>query len=92
MESEVDRWMALTADSPLLLVGTVRSRTKLFGTGAKGAWEFFKVEVRGIDGRIQYPTVNDPTTVPEKGQPIILPVFVGQNGNLREARKLGVPF
>jgi hypothetical protein len=52
----------------------------------------FKVEVRGIEGRCLYATVNDSATVPEKGKPIVLPVYVDQNGNLREARNLGEPF
>jgi hypothetical protein len=88
----MERLMAMTAESPLLLVGTVLSRHKMSGNGPRGPWEFFKVKVRGIDGRTQVAVINDPATVPEKGAAIILPVFVGQNGNLREARNLGEPF
>jgi hypothetical protein len=62
------------------------------GNSPRRPWEFFKVDVRGKDGVHETTVVNDPTTVPEKGQPIILPVFVGQNGNLRDARNLGDPF
>jgi hypothetical protein len=74
------------------LVETVQSRTNISSNEAKGPWEFFKVEVRGIDGRSQFASINNPATVPQKGEHIILPVFVGKNRDLREARKLGVPF
>ena len=88
----MERLMAMTTDSPLLLVGTVQSRTKLAGTSSRGSWEMYRVEVRGIEGRCMYAGANDPATVPQKGKSIILPVYVGQNGNVREARNLGEPF
>ena len=88
----MERLMAMTTESALLLVGTVQTRTKVAGTNARGSWEMFKVEVRGIEGRCLYATANDPARVPEKGQPIILPVYVGQKGSLHEARNLGEAF
>src|SRR5438105_2790824 len=81
--------MALTKDSTLLMVGTVQSRTKLTGTNPKtGAWEIYRVEVRGIDGRTGMATVSDPAGIPAVGEHVVLPVFVGSNGYLREAKQL----
>ena len=80
--------MELTKDSPLLLVGTVLNRNRLTGKSSKGDWEMFRVEVRGIDGRSQVAVVNEPAAIPPKGEFVCLPVFVGQNGGLREARQM----
>lgn len=80
--------MLLTQDSPLLLIGTVQSRQKLRGKSAKGDWEMYRVEVRGQEGRVTNAVINDPAGVPPAGEFICLPVFVGNNGMLREARQL----
>ena len=80
--------MGLTTDSPLLLAGTVQSRQKLRGQGQKGEWELFKIEVRGQEGRVISTVVNDPAGIPPIGEFITLPVFVGSNGYLREAKQL----
>ena len=78
--------LELTVDSPLLLIGTVKSRTKIRGTNANGAWEMLKMEVQGSDGRIASTVINDPANCPAVGEFIALPVFVGNNGGLRECR------
>jgi len=64
------------------------TRQKLSGKNDKGAWEMFKVEVRGQDGRICSVIVNDPAGVPPKGEFVCVPVFVGNNGQLRECKQL----
>lgn len=82
----------LTAESPLLLVGTVQDRRRIKGTGAKGPWEMLRVEIRGKTGRIQSVIVNGEDSVPAVGGHCIVPVFIGANGGLREARNLGEEF
>src|SRR5262249_14734858 len=73
---------------PQLLVGTVLARQKLSGTSAKGNWEIFRVDVRGYDGRVAQTMVNDPAGVPPVGEFVVMPVMVGSNGYLREAKQL----
>ena len=80
--------MKLTADSPLLLAGTVLNRQRLRGMGQKGEWEMFRIEVRGQEGRVAQCVVNDPAAVPPTGEFIVLPCFIGHNGMLREAKQL----
>jgi len=80
--------LKLTGDSALLLCGTVQGRQRLKGRSAKGDWEMFRVEVRGCDGRTANCVVNDPSGIPPVGEFIVLPVFVGNNGMLREAKDL----
>ncbi|MGH6796466.1 MAG: hypothetical protein ACREDH_15015, partial [Methylocella sp.] len=84
--------LELTADSPLLLIGTVQDRRRLRGNGAKGPWEMLRVEIRGKDGRTQSCVVNGEDSIPAVGSVCVLPVFVGSNGGLREARNLGEKF
>ena len=48
----------------------------------------FTVEIRGCDGQIISVTINDPANVPAIKEFIAIPVFVGTNGYLREARSL----
>jgi hypothetical protein len=80
--------LALTADSPLLLTGTVMTRQRISGKSQKGDWEMLKVEVRGQEGRIQSVIINDPAGIPPVGDFICLPAFIGTNGQLREAKEL----
>jgi hypothetical protein len=80
--------LKMTQDSPLLLCGTVQARQKLRGRSQRGDWELFKVEVRGSDGRVASAVVNDPGAVPPIGEFIAMPVFVGNNGMLREAKDM----
>jgi len=60
----------------------------LKGTGQKGDWEMFRVEIRGAGGRVQLATLNDPAGIPAIGEFCMLPVIVGTNGYLRVARHL----
>jgi len=84
--------LGLTKESPLLLVGTVTDRRKIKGTGAKGPWEMLRVDVRGVDGRVVGCVVNSVATAPALGAVCAIPVFVGTNGTLREARAQGEAF
>ncbi len=87
-----DVLLPLTGDSPLLLVGTVQNRMRFSRKSDRGPWEMFKVEVRGCDGRCVTAIVNEPKKIPEKGEFLVLPVFVGNNGQLREAKNLAQGF
>lgn len=84
--------LALTKESPLLLVGTVVDRRKIKGMNAKGAWELLRIDVRGVDGRVLQCLVNNEATAPALGVVVAMPVFVGANGGLREARPQGEAF
>ncbi len=48
----------------------------------------FRVEVRGEDGRMGQTIVNDPASIPAIGEFLCVPVFVGNNCMLREAKSL----
>jgi hypothetical protein len=80
--------LLLTKDSPLLPVGNVVTRQILRGKSQTGDWELYRVEVRGYDGRTVDTVVNDPAGVPPIGEFVVVPVFVGSNGRLREAKQL----
>jgi hypothetical protein len=68
----------------------VQSRLKNSGTTDGKEWTFYRVEVRGRDGKIVTVTIGDPATVPAIGNFILLPVYLDRNGYLREAPVLGV--
>lgn len=82
--------MERTADSPLMRIGTMRSRLRLAGKSAKGDGEVYKVEVRGKDGRVTAAIVNDPAGVPPQGEFIAMPVLVGKKG-VRRKEQPAVP-
>jgi hypothetical protein len=54
-----------------------------------------KAEVQGVDGRVLAAVITDPATLPEAGEAgsmIVLPVIVGNNGHLRQAKDNAVEF
>ena len=65
--------LALTADSPFHLTGTVLTRQRISGKSQKGDRELLKVEVRGLEGRIQSVIINDLAGIPPVGDFICLP-------------------
>ena len=81
-----------TAESPLLVCGTILSRTRKSGKNERGDWTIFVVEVRGSEGRTVTVLVNDPDSIPPKGDFAIIPCFLSKNGDLRECRKFGEEF
>lgn len=87
-----DALMDHTAESPLIVCGTVLSRTKKTGKNDRGDWEMFFVEVRGSEGRVITVLINSPETIPAKGEFVIIPVFVTKTGDLRECKKFGDEF
>ena len=84
--------MEHTRESPLLLVGLLKRRLKLTGRSHRGSWEMLKAEVQGVDGRVLAAVITDPATLPEAGSMIVLPVIVGNNGHLRQAKDNAVEF
>ena len=87
--------MEHTRESPLLLVGLLKRRLKLTGRSHRGSWEMLKAEVQGVDGRVLAAVITDPATLPEAGEAgsmIVLPVIVGNNGHLRQAKDNAVEF
>lgn len=92
IKAQKETLLELTADSPLMLIGIVQDRRRMRGIGAKGPWEMLRVEIRGKDGRIQSCVVNGEDSIPAIGEFCVIPVFVGSNGGLREARNLGEKF
>src|SRR5262249_54559967 len=68
--------------------GTDHDRQNYSGKGATGDWTIHRVELSGSEGRTVSVVVNDPSLVPAKGEVFVLPVYVGKNGDIREARSL----
>jgi hypothetical protein len=88
-QSLQDILMPLTKDSPLLLIGTILTRQRLTGKRDDGTeWEMFMIEVRGYDGRVQRCTIYNKDRIPKVGEFLILAVYIGSNGGLRESRQL----
>ncbi len=81
-----------TAASPILVCGIILSRTVMKGKNERGEWTMHRVEVRGLEGRVTTIIINDPGTIPARGDFAIIPCFLGRNGDLRECKKFGEEF
>jgi hypothetical protein len=53
-----------------------------------GDWTIFLVEVRGCEGRCVTVLVNDPETVPAKGEKVKILIWVTKTGDLRQAKNV----
>ena len=63
----------LTSESPLLVCGIILSRTKQSGKNERGEWTMHRVEVRGAEGRVVTVIVNDPASIPPRGDFAVIP-------------------
>jgi hypothetical protein len=92
LSSEEEFVYRMTGDSALLAAGIVLKRNRLNGRGDRGPWELFILEIRGLDGRTTSITMNDPKECPKIGEFAIIPVYVTNQGRIKEARNLAEGF
>jgi len=83
----------LTQDSPLILFGKVVKRWTISGVKDGREWTMRQAMIAGANGiAIKMVLGEKETQCPARGEIAMIPCIVGNNGQLREARDLGLEF